>query len=81
MPPVTLTWYDGGYEPRLSKGFNLGKSPRDDFHRIAGTLMEHRLVPESAMQSYDRPPRVLPRSPDNTRSGLTPVEGGAGCRF
>jgi len=45
--------------------------------------MGHRLVPESRMQSYGRPPKVLPRSPGQYQEWVNACRGGepAGSDF
>ena len=71
LPPVKLTWYEGLRPPRppeLEDGRILG-------HREGGALFKGtkgklmcgvyggspRLIPETAMKAYQRPPRTLPR--------------------
>ncbi len=71
LPPVKLTWYEGTRPPRppeLEDGRILG-------HREGGSLFKGtkgklvcgvygnspRLIPESAMKAYQRPPKTLPR--------------------
>ena len=39
--------------------------------------MGHRLVPESAMKKYGRPPRRLPRSPGHDKEWIDACRGGA----
>jgi predicted dehydrogenase len=70
MPPVKLTWYDGGLLPR--KPEELGD---EDLNKGGGALligtkgklihdtygMKPRLLPKSLNDSYGKPPRKLPR--------------------
>ena len=72
MPPVTLTWYDGGLRPRkpeemgeeeLNKGGGVlvvgskGKLLHDTYG------LKPRLLPASLQESYGKPPEKLPRIP------------------
>jgi len=74
MPPVTLTWYDGGLMPprpdELEPGRRMGDSGGGVlFVGDKGKLMcsvygrNPRLIPESRMKEYKRPPKTIPRSP------------------
>jgi predicted dehydrogenase len=57
LPPVTLSWYDGGLKPPRPKQLETGRRMSDvTYIGDDGTLMGHRLVPETKMQSYGRPP-------------------------
>jgi hypothetical protein len=84
MPPVTLTWYDGGLKPAHPKDLEPERSVADVVYLgEQGTLMGHRLVPESKMQSYGRPPRTLPRSEGHYAEWVGACRGGspAGSNF
>jgi len=84
MPPVTLTWYDGGLKPALPKDLEPGRG-MDDMIYIGekGTLMGHRLIPESRMKAYGRPPKKLPRSVGHHKEWIDACRGGppAGSNF
>jgi predicted dehydrogenase len=84
MPPLVLTWYDGGLKPARPKTLEPGRG-MDDMLYIGekGTLMGHRLIPETAMRAYGRPPRRLPRSPGHHREWIDACRGGppAGSNF
>jgi len=70
MPPVTLTWYDGGLLP--AKPAELGD---EDLNKGGGALLigskgkllhdtygvNPRLLPKSLHDSYGKPPQKLPR--------------------
>ncbi|HKV26089.1 MAG TPA: Gfo/Idh/MocA family oxidoreductase [Candidatus Acidoferrum sp.] len=70
MPPVKLTWYDGGLMP--DKPEELGD---EDLNRGGGALLvgskgkllhdtyglHPRLLPKSLQDSYGTPPQILPR--------------------
>jgi predicted dehydrogenase len=84
MPPVSLTWYDGGLRPARPKDLEPGRSMEDVIYvGDKGTLMGHRLIPESRMKQYGRPPRVLPRSVGHHKEWIDACRGGppAGSNF
>jgi predicted dehydrogenase len=71
-PPVKLIWYDGGKLPErpaeLEEGRQLGTNGIL-FVGSKGKILcgekagPPRLIPESKMQEYKRPEKILPRSP------------------
>ncbi|HUT28967.1 MAG TPA: Gfo/Idh/MocA family oxidoreductase [Sedimentisphaerales bacterium] len=72
MPPVQLKWYDGGMLPpqpeELEPGRKIGKDGSgvifvgDKGKLTCGTYGDSpRLIPESRMREYKRPPKTLPR--------------------
>jgi predicted dehydrogenase len=74
MPPVKLTWYDGGLTPPRPPEMEQGRLMGDEgggvlFMGDKGILMcstygdNPRLVPESRMKEYKRPEKTIPRSP------------------
>jgi predicted dehydrogenase len=74
MPPVKLTWWDGGLLPRRPEELEQGRQMGDDsggvlFHGEKGILMcscycgSPRLIPESKMRAYHQPPKTLERIP------------------
>jgi len=75
MPEVDLTWWDGGLMPArphvLEPGRRMGDLDGgilligDEGAIKAGCYGESpRLIPESAMKKYDRPPKTLERIPE-----------------
>ncbi len=92
MPPVSLTWWDGGLmpprPPRLEPGRKMGNDDGgilligDEGTIMAGCYGESpRLVPESDMKKYKkRPKRTIPRIPDgpdgHERDWLRACRGG-----
>ena len=75
MPPVTLTWYDGGLTPPrpeyLENGRTMGDRGGGGVLMVGtkGTLMfgtygsGPRIIPETKMKAYKRPEKTIPRSP------------------
>jgi predicted dehydrogenase len=72
MPPVKLTWYDGGLLPRRPEGIEEGRQLGGGgngviFHGTKGMIMcgaygaSPRLIPETAMKAYKRPPKTIER--------------------
>ena len=84
MPPVTLNWYDGGLKPPRPKDLEPGRSMSDVLYiGEKGTLMGHRLIPESRMKGLKLPPKTLPRSPGHMKEWVDACRGGppAGSNF
>ncbi|MDA1045212.1 MAG: Gfo/Idh/MocA family oxidoreductase [Verrucomicrobia bacterium] len=74
MPPVTYKWFDGSRKPPrpevLEAGRNLSGSGQI-LYGSKGVIMDGsdycespRLIPESAMQAFTRPPKTLERVPE-----------------
>jgi predicted dehydrogenase len=72
MPPVAVTWYDGGLMPErpkeLAEGRRMGNQMGGTiFKGSRGKLIceSHsgapRLIPDSFMRAYKQPPKTLPR--------------------
>ena len=84
-PPVRVTWYDGGLQPRTPEGW-----PADEPMPGRGTLfagddgmlvcpglgVTPRLLPDSLAESYTPPPPSLPRSPGHHREWIDACKGG-----
>jgi predicted dehydrogenase len=73
MPPVKLHWYDGGLLPERPEDLEPDRRMPESGTIFVGdkgkmwceTYSESpRLIPESAMQAFQRPPRSLPRVPE-----------------
>jgi len=85
MPPVRLTWYDGGLLPprpaELEDTQNLDKEGLM-FVGDRGTILcgftgeNPRLIPDAKMKSFQQPAKTLPRSPGNEREWLDACKGG-----
>ncbi len=85
MPPVKLTWYDGGLKPPRPEELDEGKGLDAEglmFIGDRGTILggftggRPRLIPEARMKSFEPPPKTSTRSPGNDREWLDAIKGG-----
>ena len=93
MPPVRLTWYEGGMMPprpiELEDDRRMGDNEGCMFVGERGKILcccygqSPRIIPESKMQSVGRPTRRIPRSPGHYQEWLAACKGGpkAGSNF
>jgi predicted dehydrogenase len=87
MPPVKLTWYDGGLMPprpaELEDGRRYGGADSNLYVGDKGKMLSHRLIPEARMKEYKSPPKTLPRSPGHHKEWISACKGGppAGSNF
>jgi hypothetical protein len=84
MPPVVLSWFDGGLRPPRPSELEPGDPMQDTIYiGEKGKLMGDRLVPESRMEHYRKPPKTLPRSPGHYHEWVAACRGGpaAGSNF
>jgi hypothetical protein len=87
MPPVKLTWYDGGLMPprpaELEDGRRFGSADDNLYVGDKGKMLSHRLIPEAKMKEYKQPPKTLPRSPGHHKEWIGACKGGppAGSNF
>jgi predicted dehydrogenase len=88
MPPLTLTWYDGGLKPprppELEDGVEMGAENEGLlFIGDNGTILcdfegDHpRLIPGSKMRAFQPPPDTLPRSKGHYREWIEAAKGAA----
>ncbi|RPI25533.1 MAG: gfo/Idh/MocA family oxidoreductase [Acidobacteria bacterium] len=78
-PPVALTWYDGRLMPPIPEELEPGRALPSSGALIVGDKgkIGHdsagaggmRLIPESRMQEYKRPPKTLPRVEGGNHEG------------
>jgi predicted dehydrogenase len=84
MPPLTLTWYDGGLMPQrppeLEEGRKFGEADDNLFVGDKGKMLGHRLIPEQRMREYQAPPKTIPRSPGHHREWINACKGGPAAR-
>jgi predicted dehydrogenase len=87
MPPVKVIWHDGNKKPSRPKDLEshrkiLGGIGGQLIFGDKGTIMANtycsgpRIIPESKMQAYERPPKTLPRSPGHMRDFVRGCKGG-----
>lgn len=92
MPPVSVTWYDGGLRPPRPKDLEEIQPMRDEgmyFVGDKGTLTtgfsgdNPRLIPEAKMKAYRQPPKSIPRSIGHHSEWIRACKGGeqAGANF
>jgi len=93
LPPLKLTWHDGGIMPPRPKGLEPDRRMGDNegvlYIGDKGTIMcgcycrSPRLIPETAMKAYKRPAKTLPRSPGHYKEWIAACKGGpkAGANF
>ncbi|OGC05946.1 hypothetical protein A2V82_10570 [candidate division KSB1 bacterium RBG_16_48_16] len=95
MPTVKLIWYDGGLMPDRPEELEEGRKMGDQFGGVLyigdkGKILtgSHgarglRIIPETKMQGYQRPPKTLPRSIGHRREWIAACKGGeaAGMNF
>jgi predicted dehydrogenase len=87
MPPVKLTWYDGGLMPPRPEDIEPGRMMGDDgggvlFVGDKGKMMcstygrNPRIIPEIKMQAYKRPEKTIPRSPGIHEEWVEAIKAG-----
>jgi hypothetical protein len=87
MPPVKLTWHDGGLMPPRPEDIEPGRKMGDDgggvlFVGSKGILVNStygrnpRLVPETKMRDYKRPEKTIPRSPGIHEEWIEAIKAG-----
>lgn len=87
LPPVRLTWYDGGLTPPRPAGLANGLMMGDDgggclFVGDKGMLIcstygeSPRLLPDSLMKDYKRPDKTIPRSPGIHEEWIAAIKAG-----
>jgi predicted dehydrogenase len=84
MPPVVLSWFDGGLQPPRPLELDPDERPGDVLYiGDKGKLMGQRLIPDARMDSYRKPPPTLPRSPGHYHEWVAACRGGppAGANF
>jgi hypothetical protein len=95
MPPLKLTWYDGGLMPERPEELEENRTMGDKFggalyigekgkiltgsHGARGL----RIIPEKKMKEYKKPPKTLPRSIGHAKEWIAACKGGkaAGSNF
>jgi predicted dehydrogenase len=95
MPGVTLTWYDGGLTPPRPAELEEDRQMGNMFGGVIfigdkGKIMggghggaSARIIPESKMKQYNRPPKTIARSPGHHAEWINACKSGkaAGSNF
>jgi predicted dehydrogenase len=88
MPPVTLTWYDGGLRPHrlaeLADGELMGNRDRGTiFIGDKGKIFDDLILPKSLREAYKAPVPYIPSSPGLYMEWINACKGGeaAGSNF
>jgi hypothetical protein len=95
MPPVKLTWYDGGLRPARPEELEEGRAMGNEnggvlFVGDKGTIMakdenaqDPQLIPRSRMEAYQQPEKTIPRSIGHYKEWIEACKGGqpAGANF
>ena len=87
MPPVKLTWYDGGLTPPRPAELEPGRRMGDGgggvlFVGDKGKMMcstygrNPRIIPETRMKEYKRPEKTIPRSPGIHAEWIEAIKAG-----
>lgn len=85
MPPVRLTWYDGGLKPPRPADVPADPGLAKEgllFIGDRGTILcdfngaKPRLIPEARMKAFRPPAPTLPRSPGHDREWIEACKGG-----
>jgi predicted dehydrogenase len=85
MPPLRLYWYEGGLRPARPKELDEQRKLETNgnlFIGTKGTILcgsngeGVRLIPESAMEAFKRPPKTLPRTPGIYEDFIRGIRGG-----
>lgn len=83
MPPVKLTWYDGGLRPPRPEELEAGEMMGANGHLFIGDKGKilnqegYRLLPKSRAKAYGDPPKKLARSIGHYKEWIAACKGGA----
>lgn len=86
MPPVKITWYDGGLKPErpaeLQGGTSLGANGTM-YVGDKGMILNNKILPDSLSKQYKTPPPSIPSSVGHYKEWLEACKGGkpAGSNF
>jgi len=80
MPPVSLTWYDGGLRPmlipELEPGMKMGAGGTL-YVGSKGKILNDKILPVSLRESYKAPDPYIPSSPGHEAEWILACKGGA----
>ena len=80
MPPVTLTWYDGGLRPMLLKEMEAGMQMGTGgtlYVGDKGKILDDKILPQSLREAYKAPVPYIPSSPGHEEEWIRACKGGA----
>jgi hypothetical protein len=85
MPPVRITWYDGGLKQASPKALGGRTLPADGELYVGdeGVMLEGKIFPAERAQKAESVPRTLPRRSGTWGEWFQACQGGerAGCHF
>ncbi|MEW6745219.1 MAG: Gfo/Idh/MocA family oxidoreductase [Planctomycetota bacterium] len=79
LPPVTLTWYDGGLKPPRPEAMEAGVEMEPNgtlFVGEKGVMLGLTIFPAARRAEYTPPPRTLPRSIGHYEEWIEACKGG-----
>ncbi len=79
MPPVTLTWYDGGLRPMLLKEMDEGTQLGTGgtlYVGDKGKILDDMILPKKLRESYTAPAPYIPSSPGHEQEWIRACKGG-----
>jgi predicted dehydrogenase len=79
LPPVKLTWYDGGLRPPRPPELEDGQMMGDNGRLLIGDkgkILGNKLIPLARRQEYKEPPKTIPRSPGHYTEWIEACKGG-----
>lgn len=80
MPPVILTWYDGGLRPMRPKEIDPGLRMGSNgtlYVGDKGIILNNLILPAERRQAYKTPEPSIPSSPGHYQEWLNACKGGA----
>ncbi|HUT93137.1 MAG TPA: Gfo/Idh/MocA family oxidoreductase [Thermoguttaceae bacterium] len=85
MPPVRITWYDGGLKPPCPKELEGRSLPGSGELYVGGegVMLGSEIIPASRAQQFQSVPKTLPRRSGTWGEWFEACQGGeqAGCHF
>ncbi|MFO1499045.1 MAG: Gfo/Idh/MocA family oxidoreductase [Verrucomicrobiota bacterium] len=79
MPPVKLTWYDGGLRPPRPEELEEDQLMGDNGRMLVGDdgkILGNRIIPEAKRQAMQDVPKTLPRSIGHYKEWIEACKGG-----
>ena len=86
MPPLALTWYDGGLRPARPPELEEGRTLENGgtlYVGDKGKMLGHVPIPDARRKELGTPPKTVPRSPGHFQEWFQACKGGepAGANF